>query len=348
MNLLDRTKGCLLGGAVGDALGAPVEFSKTSTIKHKYGLKGIQDFDTAYGRIGAITDDTQMTLFTAEGLLRAASQAQANVEAWKPIEGIYDAYRRWYYTQTIGSNYGIHKGFLIEKEDLFQSRAPGNTCLGALRTNRMGSLENPPNNSKGCGSVMRVAPCGLFSGTDEEAFLLGMKSSALTHGHRNAIMSSGILSTMIFNLQNGVPLRRSINIAFEMADKYSEKYSPEESKNIIKDAIKLQDRSPEVAIKMLGEGWVAEEALAISIYCALKCESDFNEGIRIAVNHDGDSDSTGAITGNILGTLLGKDAIDQKYLTRLELSDTIEQIAEDLVVRYEDSSEWKKKYPEKS
>jgi ADP-ribosylglycohydrolase len=68
---LARIRGCLLGGAVGDALGAPVEFLSLQEIRDKFGPAGIHDYARAYGRRGAIADDTQMTLFTAEGLLRA-------------------------------------------------------------------------------------------------------------------------------------------------------------------------------------------------------------------------------------------------------------------------------------
>ena len=72
-SLTSRCRGCLLGGAVGDALGAPVEFMRHSQIVARFGPGGVRDFAPAYGRTGAITDDTQMSLFTAEGLLRASS-----------------------------------------------------------------------------------------------------------------------------------------------------------------------------------------------------------------------------------------------------------------------------------
>ena len=85
----------------------------------------------------------------------------------------------------------------------------------------------------------------------------------------------------------------------------------------------------EKAIARLGEGWIAEEALAISLYCALAAR-DFRHGLILAVNHGGDSDSTGSITGNLLGTLYGVDAIPQQWLDPLELREIIAEIAEDL------------------
>ena len=104
-------------------------------------------------------------------------------------------------------------------------------------------------------------------------------------------------------------------------------------------------------IHRLGEGWVAEETLGIALYCALKYADDFSAGVIAAVNHKGDSDSTGAVTGNILGALLGLDAIDQKWKKDLELYDVIVEMADDLCFgcrmsehsAYKDP-DWERKY----
>ena len=87
--------------------------------------------------------------------------------------------------------------------------------------------------------------------------------------------------------------------------------------------------SPE-AVERLGQGWVAEEALAIALYCALVAD-DFATGVRLAVNHGGDSDSTGAIAGNLLGTLHGVRAIPERWLAQRGLRDEIERLARDLL-----------------
>ena len=83
-------------------------------------------------------------------------------------------------------------------------------------------------------------------------------------------------------------------------------------------------------IHQLGEGWVAEETLGIALYCALRHQDDFSAGVIAAVNHSGDSDSTGAVTGNILGALLGYDSIDDQWKKGLELADVILEIADDV------------------
>ena len=96
--LLDRYTGCLLGGAVGDALGAAVEFESLAEIRARFGPGGIRDFAPAYGRLGAITDDTQMTLFTAEGLIRAHNRCREKGIASVPGM-VHRAYLRWLFTQ---------------------------------------------------------------------------------------------------------------------------------------------------------------------------------------------------------------------------------------------------------
>ena len=133
----DRFLGCLLGGAVGDALGAPVEFLSLATIRRTHGQGGIRDFAPAYGRKGAITDDTQMTLFTAEGLIRALVRlAGKGITTYPGVTA--HAYQRWLRTQDRHSLCEtVHQvncdGWLMGHRELHERRAPGNTCLGALR-----------------------------------------------------------------------------------------------------------------------------------------------------------------------------------------------------------------------
>ena len=86
----------------------------------------------------------------------------------------------------------------------------------------------------------------------------------------------------------------------------------------------------DAALRALGEGWVAEETLAVALYCALRYEDDFDRALIAAVNHSGDSDSTGAVTGNLVGARLGLAGIPAKYRERLELREVILELAEDL------------------
>ena len=330
-----RIKGCLLGGAVGDALGAPVEFLNMAAIRRHYGDAGIVRMENAYGRHGAITDDTQMMLFTAEGLILATVR---DAYGENSTTAIYHAYLRWLLTQE-GDRQGqlinthgtcaVVDGILTGHRELFSRRAPGNSCLSALSDGRMGTVQAPINNSKGCGGVMRVAPVGLRFEDVEKAFAVGCASAAITHGHPTGYLAAGYLAALIALILSGTSLPSAIDGAIRILKDHPDH---EECHRAIMDGMNRADGkpiSPEV-ITSLGGGWVAEEALAISLCCALAAGDDFARGVLLAVNHDGDSDSTGAITGNILGALYGFEAIPVPWLDELELAALITEVAEDL------------------
>lgn len=355
-NLPDRRSGghfsgCLLGGAVGDALGAPVEFLSIDQIRAKYGPAGIADYDDAYGRRGAITDDTQMTLFTAEGVLRADVRWHLK-GICHPASVIHHAYIRWLHTQGERSHSQFSReemdGWLIAVEALHSHRAPGITCLSALRGGTMGTVDRPLNHSKGCGGVMRAAPIGLVARTEEAAFTLGCEAAAITHGHPSGYYSAGCFTAVVHNLAEGRGLPDAIERTLGILDSRNNA-NHAECATAIRQAVALSRDadlfpSPET-IERMGGGWVGEEALAIALYCALSARDDFARGVLLAVNHSGDSDSTGAIAGNLLGLMLGIDAIPRRWLDGLELREEIETVADDLYKGFDDSDAWFNRYP---
>jgi ADP-ribosyl-[dinitrogen reductase] hydrolase len=320
----DRYRGCLLGGAIGDALGAGIEFLSLSGIRRRYGPVGVTGYVPAYGRLGAITDDTQMTLFTAEGLLR---NQQLPSEERDACAAIWRAYGRWLSTQEDGPNWPCQAGgWLISQGFLHAKRAPGTTCLGALWAGQPGSLLQHVNNSKGCGGVMRVAPLGL---TEADSFALGCQAAALTHGHPSGYYSAGALAVMIHELVHGADLRAAVASALDTLHHVTAASESAEVISSLEQAAALAGLGPAspTLLATLGAGWVGEEALAIAIYCALTA-ADFRSGVLAAVNHSGDSDSTGALCGNLLGARLG--ATDTDLLDGLEGGETITQVADDL------------------
>jgi ADP-ribosylglycohydrolase len=331
-----RFLGCLLGGAVGDALGAPVEFMSRAEILNRFGPNGITDYAPAYGGIGRITDDTQMALFTAEGLLRAF--VRGRMKGITSISGVTaGAYLRWLRTQgETNKNISLgegESGWLIQQESLHHRRAPGMTCLAALR--EMKARGDPASNdSKGCGGVMRVAPVGLAFWQRQQvqplqtAFKYGCELAALTHGHPTGFLTGGVLAVLVQALVDGAALVDALTLA-----KTCLRASPAHEETLkaleLAEALSTSDKPAHEAIAMLGEGWIAEEALAISLYCALVAR-DFAHGVILAVNHDGDSDSTGAIVGNLLGAMHGVESIPSNWLEPLELRSVITEMAEDL------------------
>lgn len=325
--LLNRFKGCILGGAIGDALGYPIEFMSEEEIFSIYGKDGVVGYNLNNG-VAEISDDTQMTLFTIDGLLLSDNDE---------VESIRKCYIDWAKTQIGEINIGIG-GYsnLMNIKELFSSRDPGRTCLMSIWNGANGTLEKQINNSKGCGGIMRTAPIGLYfkNKSLKETALLAAKASALTHSHELGYLSSAMFSVIIacivhYNMNIEEAVIKSIELVEEC---FIDKGYLYELIEIVEKALKLSKEDIEdlEAIHILGEGWVAEETLAIAIYCSLKYSNNFEKGIITSVNHKGDSDSTGAVTGNILGTYLGIEGINKKFLDKLELVDFIEDISKKL------------------
>jgi ADP-ribosylglycohydrolase len=324
---LGQYRGCLLGGAVGDALGAPIEFKSHDEILAEHGPAGLRDYVVAYGRLGAITDDTQMTLFTAEALIRAEHCRVQNPSA-RTAEVAWYAYLRWLETQgEVVQRRGIpdEEGWLLHVQGLRARRAPGATCLSGLKKGRMGTREQPLNDSKGCGGVMRIAPAGLGPAP---AFELGCDLAAITHGHPTGWLASGYLAQLVQEVAGGANLDEGALRALEVLRRQPRH---EETAAAVERALWLSraPRATSADVVQLGAGFVAEEALAIGLYAALSAGS-FEHGVLLAVNHGGDSDSTGSIAGTLLGLALGEQAIPRRWVERLELRDVVEQVADDL------------------
>ena len=346
MEKSQRIKGCVFGGAIGDALGWPVEFLSLSAIKRKYGEDGIRTLDKDKQDVAQFTDDTQMALFTIDGILRYQTEI---LYAPRPREYQvvqHEAYLRWLYTQQAppaSLTEEILNGWLYHEPTLHQRRAPGGSCLSALQEVWAPGEGEPINDSKGCGAVMRAAPVGLgFEG--EEAFLNGKTGGALTHGHPSGYLSAAALARIIAELVKGESLAYALGVTM---DRLKKEAGHEEVLLYLKKAYELstEEIEPKRAIEALGLGWVGEEALAIAVYCALKYENDPREALLAAVNHDGDSDSTGAICGNLIGTWKGFDALPVEWVENVEGKTILDQVVLDLIQGPRKSDEWMLKYP---
>ena len=340
----DAIRGSLLGGAIGDALGYAVEFRQESEIFHRFGAGGIRSYEVGADGLAQISDDTQMTLFTANGILYALTRAAAHEDARRPEFYVAKAYQDWLRTQMqhfsedrLRETDGKRVSWLMHVPQLYSRRAPGITCMSALQAS-CGDGSAAENYSKGCGGVMRVAPMGLVhTDTDiEQADRSGAAFAAITHGHSLGYMPAAVLVHIVRRIVYAPGGRTLRQIVEDARDTTARIFAGDEHLDaltaIIDRAIGLSENADSDLdnIHRLGEGWVGEEALAIAIYCALRYENDFSAGIIAAVNHRGDSDSTGAVTGNILGARIGFDAIDPKWKTDLELRDVLLEMADDL------------------
>ena len=372
---LDLVRGSLIGGAAGDALGYPVEFSSYREIVARYGKAGITQYELK-GGVAEISDDTQMTLFTANGMLMGMTRHFMRGIGASPEYYVEYAYQDWYNTQT-----KTFEDMMAQKDDtrpgrrtwlnaipeLYARRAPGNTCMTAIR--EMMDGHTPQNNSKGCGGVMRIAPWPLFcacqceSYSTEEIDIAGGEIARLTHKHPLGWMPAILLTHIIYRIVNDSPLAGLdkngarlafadiVNEALQLLPTLRVQHDVSEVTwdvetpigQVFPNAVECQSELVELALELadndlsdvdnicrLGQGWVGEEALAIAVYAVARHINSFEDVLTAAVNHDGDSDSTGAIAGHIIGAIVGYDAIPERFKKHLELHDVILAIADDL------------------
>lgn len=354
--LRDRIRGSLMAGAAGDALGYTVEFMSLDEIRRRYGQRGITRFELTDGK-ALISDDTQMTLFTANGILMGVTRGHMRGVFGSFECYVRDAYLDWYFTQTERKRAGDwHPTWLRDLPELAHRRAPGNTCLSAC--DAMLNHREVSNNSCGCGGIMRVAPMPLFVAANknmsaEQTDFTSSEIARLTHKHPLGFLPAAMLSHLILSVIDkpvDIVCRTISTIVLQSAEAVSNLYPGEyiaEKLLLIKKtqlAIELaaNSKSDTDNIRLLGQGWTGHEAWFIAAYCAVRHVSDPAQAIIAAVNHDGDSDSTGSICGNIVGAIHGYEVLKRHRIfcpdgaeleQTLELSNIILALADDLATK---------------
>ncbi|MHA6798135.1 ADP-ribosylglycohydrolase family protein [Bounagaea algeriensis] len=320
--VVDRAIACLLGGALGDTLGTPVEFAQLADIRHEHGPDGVSE-PPAQALLG---DATQMALFTGEGYLHAWTLGH-NGGGWQPVDLVAAAYRRWLTTQQEQRPQPGVTGLLAESA-LYANRAPGLTSMRALQEPALGTPDQPRNSSQGCGGVDRAAPAG-FSPSAEFSYQLATHFAALTHGGVGGWAPAGALALAVHLL---AVQGRSLSAATDQAAGRVLRDDQATAHALAEAATLARLGASTGHIERLGQGWIGPEALAIGAYCALALPKpeQFTDALRLAANHSGHSDSTAAVTGFLLGARHGTDVLPRQWLARLELADVIERIGHDL------------------
>lgn len=355
----DQIRGCLMAGAAGDALGYPVEFMSREAILAHYGPAGITRLETRDGK-ALVSDDTQMTLFTANGILMGITRGAMRGVGGNPEGYVQYAYLDWYYTQTGRKHDWFEHGFtwLRDLPELAHRRAPGNTCLSACDS--LLNHRDVENDSKGCGGIMRVAPMGLLTASYDNKGIstysnattawAGAEIARCTHKHPLGFLPAALLTHVVHRLallstEDGIAqFTNLVTGATELLkDIYQGEFDRDKQYLTALTARALELASSRLndheAIAQLGQGWTGEEAWAIAVYCVARHLHEPEQAVIAAVNHDGDSDSTGAIAGNIVGVLYGLEALERRHFLcpagrnltdTLELADIILALADDI------------------
>ena len=336
MDRRDRIRGAMIGCAAGDALGYPVERLSETAIAERYGLRGITDYDLDENGTARITADTQLMLLSANGILFAHTRgALRGIMA--PVYQYFDAfYMDWYRLQTEKQPRRARCGWINAYPALSAKRAPSPTSMRVFSSDKFGSMDKPVNDSKGSGCLLRAAPIGL-SYSDDPAYILDLaaNTAALTHGNEVTWVASGVLALIIsLIIHQELSIAEAVNETLKALDKSfpdSRKAVHELLSSIWSARPLATSASSDLdAIHALGEGWVSNEALAIGILCALRYENDIAGAMTFAANHGGNSSTTAAIAGMLVGARIGFSAIPDRFVDRLELVDVILELADDV------------------
>lgn len=289
-----QAQAILLGLALGDALGAPVEFMSLAEINTRYGSGGIQGPPNP----ALYTDDTQMILALAEGLAEAG---EADPDTLMDVVGKH--FVRW-----------------LNSPD--NNRSPGRACLAGVRQYEGGASwrQSGLPNSKRCGSAMRVAPIGyLYQHDPERLREVAQATSLITHGHPTALAASVAAAYMVKLALDGIAPERYLHEVVGFVDGLSD-----ELDLALRRVGHVLAWGDEIrAIRRIGEGWVAEEAVSLALYCVMRYPDDYVTAVRRAANMDGDSDSVACITGGIAAARLGLETIPVDWRERCENRDGI-------------------------
>jgi ADP-ribosylglycohydrolase len=296
----------LLGLALGDALGWPVEFMSRPEILVKYGRLGIQ----APPDPALYTDDTQMTVAVAEALIEAGH---------RDMDVLMGA---------------VARNFIGWKADpTTPRRAPGATSIRGVNALERGApwREAGVRDSKGCGSCMRVAAVGyIYQHEPGRLQSVARAQGVLTHRHPTSdaacIGAAYLIKLALDGVDPAEYPRRLL--------KFTGGYAPEFDAAIERVETSLEWPDAEAAMNAIGPtrggGWIAEEAVALALFCVMRHPSDYVAAVRLGANISGDSDSVASIAGGILGARLGTLALPSDWVERLEDRERLMALAERL------------------
>lgn len=301
--------GCVLGAAIGDAMGHPTEFLSLGGIRERWGGQGVTGFELWWDRGGKrfapYTDDTQM----AEAVLASLLDSRA------ADEDLDAAMRR------------MAKAFVTwSQQPQGGHRAPGNACLSGCRALAAGTPWSIAGGAAagGCGSVMRAYPFGLIFRHDlERAERWAVAHSKLTHRDPIALAAS---AAMAIGVARALRDEEPVTIASEMIAAAA-RYSPRTA-GMMAQALDeaLDGTDPDVTLDRL-RGWAAHEAIAAAVFLFVRFADDPRGAILQGANSSGDSDSLATLAGALVGARCGLEALPADWVRDVERSEELRALA---------------------
>lgn len=288
---------------------------------------------------GRLTDDAQMMLFTAEGLILTKVRADYNHPDDIP-NAVFHSLLRWLYTENVQmlgpmmKEYGscsIVDGILLGHKELFISRDPSETCLEALSRGTMGTFEYPVNNSRGKGALVRNLIIGTVFKKSMDAFKTAAACAVSTHGHPEAYLSAGFLAAMVSGLMQNQEIEAAMDSAIDVLKTFPNHEDVLETVYEAK-SLSMRMRPYTLDLKEFFPDPTALHTLGTGIFYTLTAQKDIEAGLEAMIKAD-ISDEACAIFGGVAGTKSGTPPF-RHQLENLELSDIILELGEDLHTRF--------------
>lgn len=328
-------RGCLLGLAVGDALGCTVDDKRLSQIRNDYGPSGLLGYDLVNG-YADITSYTQLAAFTGNGLLLGLTRGRQDAY----MGYITLAMREWAHCQQLRREPENSGCWLAKLPQLRRRSCMDTRMLDVLSRDTLGTMDAPVNAANAPGAVTAAVAVGLFYEQrrlePHQVGLLGAQAVALTHGDPEAFLTGAVLAYCIAGIlqEPEHSLAAQFTQAAEVVSAQFGRQFPQAQAvaGAVKKAVLLSKQAAVASADAMENIACVSSAqcLAGAMYACLIHPANFDEAMIVAVNHSGRSAAVGTIAGAILGAKLGAEALPEFYLEPLETVSVLIQLADDL------------------
>lgn len=334
-----RWQGCMLGLAVGDAMGYTVDRLRWEEIAADYGPNGIRGYDLVNG-YADISSHTQIAAYTACGLLTGLTRGQTLGRLAPFVRYGERALREWCRCQHERQRPTDTACWVSEADELRRRRCLDTRMLDTLSKERLGTPAEPLESYDSPGSLCAAVSVGAFFSPDRmaphEVGILGHEIVALTHGEPLVFLSGAVVAYAVAGILQDpeTPLREHfLQSADVVAAQFGRDFpQAEDMKRQLHRAVTMVSNKvlpPREAMEYL-RCVSCPEIVAGAMYAALACADDFDGAMILAVNHSGRSAAVGALTGVFLGARLGVEALPEFYVEGLEPRELLEELGADL------------------
>ena len=335
MDVSERYRGCLLGLAVGDAMGYTIDDKSWEEIQENYGPEGLLGYDLQETEYATVTSYTQIAAYLSNGLLMSISRGKPDHMRYCKL-----ALREWTRSQQFYRDPEKTLCWIAKFPQFRRRRCRDARMLDNLRLEAYGTMSSPKNNNSAPGSLTAAVAAGMFYHpkriAPEQVGPLAGELIAMTHGNPDAFLSGVVLAYVITGIlqEPDCPLQEQFAQAIAVMDGLFRSRFPQTERlaRQFRKAIALarqESVSAQEGMERL-QCLDGAQCLAGAMFACLRSPEDFDAAMITAVNHSGISAAVGAVTGAILGAKLGEEALPPFYLESLECGDLLRILAEDM------------------